>query len=366
MSTANILKTVIENRTLKKIVLSKPADKSVLKTAGSLFVGKDGIYMQLETFLRDGKVLHRNVKAEFAPNEIESLFENYNQADIITDNGNCQILKSSKGKIHIVNNIKESVSTELKTHDKTKNYFLDGSEPFLRELGLNQNRAKFRQINRFLELVDDIELPQTLNVYDLCCGKSYLTFALYHYLYNIKNKNVTMFGVDLKQDVIKYCTSVAENLNFEHLKFVYGDIENYTFPVPPDMVISLHACDTATDIVLAAGIKNGAKVILSTPCCQHELMSAIESEELKFITQYGILKQKLCDAATDALRCKLLEIAGYDATAIEFIDPDDTPKNILLRAVKRDKPIDREKLVEEYNKACELLGAEIYLGKLIH
>jgi len=247
--------------------LSKPADKTVLKIAGSLFVGKDGIYMQLETFLRDGKVLHRNVKAEFAPNEIESLFENYNQADIITENGNCQILKSSKGKIHIVNNIKEAESTELKPHDKEKNYFLDGSEPFLRELGLNQNRAKFRQINRFLELVDDINLPQTLNVYDLCCGKSYLTFALYHYLSSIKNKNVTMFGVDLKQDVISYCTSVAEKLGFENLKFVYGDIEDYTFPVPSDMVISLHACDTATDVVLAAGIKNGAKVILSTPCC---------------------------------------------------------------------------------------------------
>lgn len=373
-----IIKDVINNRKLKKIVFSKPIDKLIIKTVGLLFVKDGEIYMQFETFMKDGKAIHKNIAISNCIDTITSMIENeYNQTDIITISGSCNILRSKKGKIHIVNNIINSDSVEIKTHNKTKNRLLDGKEKFLYELGISdingrvndKRQAKFKQINRFLELVDDISPDDdNLTIYDLCCGKSYLTFAVYHYFTEIKNRNLTMYGVDLKCEVIDKCNEIAEKIGYHGLKFICADVNEYIIETTPDIVISLHACDIATDIVLAKAIRSNAKIILSTPCCHHEMSKQIVSDELKFITQYGILKQKLCDTATDALRCKRLEIEGYKVEAVELIDPDETPKNVMIRAVKHKRQLSEaqiSKLKKEYDDACRLLNVEPYLNKIL-
>lgn len=372
-----IIESVIESEILEKIVLSKPLDKSIIKTVCKPFKKDDKLFIQAETFLKDGKAIHLNIAAaESAEKLTEIIMNGYSQADIITISGNCQILISKKGKTHIVNHITAGENkAEIGTHDRHKRHLLDGSEAFLRLLGISDDtgtvidrrRAKFRQINRFLELVSDIydKLPceGVLTVCDLCCGKSYLTFAVYHYLTNMKNRTVKMYGVDLKPDVIEFCTEVADELKYDGLEFIRGDISKFAPPNSPDLIVSLHACDIATDLVLAAGIRQKATVILSTPCCHHEMMNQIKCDELSFITSQLILKQKLCDAATDALRCLRLEIEGYAVNAVELIDPDETPKNVMIRAVRTSEP--RPELRKSYDAACRLLGVSPYLDKIL-
>ena len=374
-----IINEVIKNKTLKKIIFSKPTDKSVLKTTGMLFDKSGEVYLQLETFTTDGKAHHKNAALGECVDLIVSMAESeYSQTDIITTAGNCNIMRSKKGKLHIVNNIKSGGEADIKSHNKAKLHMLIGDEPFLYELGISdkngrvydKKQAKFKQINRFLELVENVsEIGDSLTIYDLCCGKSYLTFAVYHYFTAIKNRAVTMYGVDLKRDVIEKCSAIAEKLGYHGLKFVCGDVSKFAIETKPDMVISLHACDIATDIVLAKAVMSGAEIILSTPCCHHEMAGQINSKELNFITDYGILKQKLCYAATDALRCKRLEIENYKVDAVELIDPDETPKNVMIRAVKSAKPLPntkRAKLIREYNEACTLLNVSPYLATLIN
>jgi SAM-dependent methyltransferase len=199
-------------------------------------------------------------------------------------------------------------------------------------------QAKFRQINKFVEHIDAIKdkLPKdNINVYDLCCGKSYLSFAVYHYFKNILNMNIQMICVDLKSDVIEYCANTAKRLGFDEMQFICGDIMKYNMNLKPHLVISLHACDIATDIVLNKASENGADVILSTPCCHHELNHTINCEALSFVTKHSMLRQKMCDALTDSLRLLKLESEGYKVEALELIDPEDTPNNIMLRAIKK-------------------------------
>jgi hypothetical protein len=251
-----------------------------------------------------------------------------------------------------------------KGNNKEKKYILNGSEPFLKYLEVSdkngrvydKKQSKFRQINRFLELVRDVEkyLPNDeIRICDLCCGKSYLSFAVYHYFSEIKKMKVSMTGVDLKSDVIKHCSQVAKDLGYSGLEFVEGDITKYQTDVAPQLVVSLHACDTATDIVLDKAIEWGTDVILSTPCCHHELNHTLNCPELDFIAKHSMLRQKLCDAATDALRLKKLQAEGYEVSAVELVDPDDTPKNILLRAVKKNDG--NPAALEEYKTARAFL-----------
>jgi SAM-dependent methyltransferase len=220
-----------------------------------------------------------------------------------------------------------------------------------------------------LEIISDVEdnILKTNDLYilDLCCGKSYLSFAVYYYFSKLKGYNVTMDCVDLKADVIQYCAQVAESLNYTGLHFIAGDIRDFPVRRTPDLTVSLHACDIATDIVLAKGIDSGSRVIISTPCCHHEMMHQLKptGNYTDFLLEHSILKQKLADAATDALRCKVLEINGYDVTALELIDPEETPKNVLIRGVKRNK-INEEKVNKlkiEYNTICDILGIAPYL-----
>ena len=376
-----ILTYVIENKTLQKITLSKPSDSSILRATARLMEIKGHLHLSLELFLSDNKTKHINIPAKEAVSYIcELIPTQYKQMNITTASGNCEVRVSKKGKISVIDHIKKGIVDQVDlNHNRKKQYIIPDHEPvdFLIALDVqdskghifDKKRAKFRQINRFLEIISDVEdnILKTNDLYilDLCCGKSYLSFAVYYYFSKLKGYNVTMDCVDLKADVIQYCAQVAENLNYTGLHFIAGDIRDFPVQRTPDLTVSLHACDIATDIVLAKGIDSGSRVILSTPCCHHEMMHQLKptGNYTDFLLEHSILKQKLADAATDALRCKVLEINGYDVTALELIDPEETPKNVLIRGVKRNK-INEEKVKQlkaEYNTICDILGITPYL-----
>ncbi len=351
-----ILVAAHQKGVLKKAVLSKPSDPAVVKAVLTSKLISGRRMLQLETFRTDNKALHKNIAPEDGA-ALATLLADFSQVNVLTDVGECELKRSKSGTVTLLGEKKLSVALSgarekapTMGNDHKKQYILTGNEPFLMLLGVSdrggrvydKKQAKFRQINRFLEHIRDIlrYLPDqgTLYVCDLCCGKSYLSFAAYHYLHVILGRHVIMNGVDLKPDVIEYCNDVSEMLGFEGLTFHCGDIGAYAPEVAPSLVISLHACDTATDLVLENAVRWGARVILSTPCCHHELNHTINCPELSFITRHSMLRQKLCDAATDALRLTMLASFGYGVDALELIDPEETPKNIMLRAVKKTSP----------------------------
>ncbi len=362
---AKILISAARKQLLKKAVLSKPLAESNSVRAVITLKSIGGTYaLQVEFFRSDNKVTHENVKLDSgnASIRIAELIAEFAQFNIITTVGSCELKRSASGKETLIGGEKLDRAIEKggvviapSGNNKEKNHILTGKEPFLIALGVSdkngrphdKKRPKLRQINRFLEYVRDYEkhLPnnEELTVCDLCCGKSYLSFAVYHYFANVKCRKIKMIGVDLKQDVIDYCNSVARSVCFDGLSFVCGDVAAFEPTELPQLVVSLHACDTATDLVLQKAVKWKAKVILSTPCCHHEMNHKLNCPSLSFIAEHSMLKQKFCDAATDALRLKMLESEGYSTEAVELVDPDDTPKNILLRAVLTGKQSERSK-----------------------
>lgn len=386
----SIFSDILERGILKKAVFSKSCDKNIAKLVISPFShSSKEVMLSLETFGTDNKAIRKN--AEYSPDIlVKNAREGFRQVNVFTTAGDIEIRRSKSDSIHISGKLsKDAERAELKGHNGEKKYIIDPSRDvsFLYELGLSdkngrihdKKQAKFRQINRFLEIVRDIEdkLPtdRPAVIYDLCCGKSYLTFAVYYYFTVIKKRELHMFGVDLKADVIEYCNAAAARQGFESLKFISGNINEYIPPERPDMVISLHACDIATDIVLANAIKWNAGVILSTPCCHHEMSKQLSMkvdnaplrDSLGFILQSPMLKQKLCDTLTDALRVKRLSSCGYDVTTLELIDPDETPKNLMIRAVLDPKKDDAKKKSEldEYRRLCLELGVSPYLEGLL-
>ena len=373
--------------TLKKVVLTKPQKESGLTRAVLTAVQLRGEgHLQLETFHTDNKVKHQNLPLSATAEEtVEALLPTlslFSHVNLLTTAGDCELLRAKSGKVTLLRGeaLSRALASEPDTaptatagNDRTKAHILSGNEPFLRALDVSdkngrvydKKQAKFRQINRFLELLRDVEkhLPATgtLYVLDLCCGKSYLSFAVYHYLSTVCGREVVMEGVDLKSDVVESCNHVATTLGFDGLRFYCQDVALFT-PAREtvDLVVSLHACDIATDLVLNQAIRHGAKVILSTPCCHHELNHTLNCPTLSFIAEHSMLRQKLCDAATDALRLKLLESRGYDVAALELIDPEETPKNIMLRAIYNEKKPQtvREKATLEYEEAKRFLLGE--------
>ena len=369
---------LFESNALKKIVLSKPDASDEIKSILSPKVISNERALQLETFSKDNKAYHRNIKGDYVK-ELLELFAKYSQINAVSTLGDAQYMRSKSGKESLigVNKIKdklqngEVISTQDTENNKQKNYILNGSEDFLKKLGVSDEngrirdkmQAKFRQINRFIEHIEAIraKLPsKEINIYDLCCGKSYLSFAVYHYFKNTLNMQVNMVCVDLKADVIEYCSNLAKRIGFDSMEFVCGDIIAYEMKYKPHLVISLHACDIATDIVLNKASENGADVILSTPCCHHELNHTLNCPTLEFVARHSMLRQKMCDALTDALRLLKLESEGYKVDALELIDPEDTPKNIMLRAIKKKKTDTSklEELKEEYRRIKGFLLGE--------
>lgn len=369
--------------TLKKAVFSKPASPEIKKSVLLLKDISGKTLLQAEDFYSDNKAKHRNIALEGSSAAIGEMIIGYSQINLITTAGECSLMRSKSGKVTLIDGVKlekalfsdgEGVQAFKKitpsANNKKKQYILNGDEPFLKLLEVSdkngrvydKKQAKFRQINRFLELVRDVEdkLPKgRIRICDLCCGKSYLSFAVYHYFAVIKGYEVKMTGVDLKGDVIEYCSDVAKRLGFDGLEFICGDVSLYDTDDKVNMVVSLHACDIATDIVIGKALDWQADVILSTPCCHHEMNRLLDCESLKFIADYSMLRQKLCDAATDALRLKLMEANGYDVCALELIDPEETPKNIMLRGIRRsgfDKNSDRARaLYKEYEEIYKFL-----------
>ena len=375
--TAELILLSSDAHILKKAVFSKPCKSEIIRSVATLKAIKGQTVIQIESFLSDNKASHKNISAYSTDAEAElcALIGDFRQVNIITTVGECEYRRSASGNDTVLGGDKLRAAVEngakkleLSGNDKKKNYILDGSEKFLILLGVSDKNGrphdkklpKLRQINRFLEYVRDTEkhLPAEgdLHICDLCCGKSYLSFAVYYYFTAIKGRRVVMTGVDLKPDVMEYCNAAAKKLGFNGLRFICGDVSKFKPDTLPSLVLSLHACDTATDLVLNKASEWRARVVLSTPCCHHELNHKINCPDLSFVTAHSMLRQKLCDAATDALRLKKLESEGYSVEAVELVDPDDTPKNILLRAIlTREK---NEKALEEYMRARKYLLGE--------
>lgn len=303
------------------------------------------------------KELHENLKKSKALLRIDQwLREDFRQLQLESGKGTVNALSSKKGKITVKekkNKCTESICrTEEErrqelSHNRKKKYILEAGKPvdFLIDLGVmtpegkivNSRYDKFRQINRFLEFIEDI-LPRLakdreVTILDFGCGKSYLTFAMYYYLHELKQYDVKIIGLDLKEDVIEHCSRLGKKYGYEKLYFYQGDIASYEGVEQVDMVVTLHACDTATDFALAKAVNWGASVILSVPCCQHELNRQISNEALAPVFSYGVLKERMAALMTDGLRAQMLEHAGYDTQILEFIDMEHTPKNLLIRAV---------------------------------
>ncbi len=350
-----LLLASVSARTFQKAIFSKPQASDEIKTVltWKQIGGKD--VLQAERFCTDNKAKHENLPAE-ASDALTDLILSHGQINLFTTAGSCELRRSKKSdKVTLIggDKLKKALdapvreTVEPSTNNREKHRILCGSEPFLIALGVSdkngrihdKKQAKFRQINRFLELIRDClsTLPAegTLRICDLCCGKSYLSFAAYHYFANVLGRTVRMTGVDLKPDVVEHCSRVARDLHFDGLEFLCRDVSAYDADEKVHLVISLHACDIATDLVLERAVAWEADVILSTPCCHHELNHAINCAPLSFIAEHSMLRQKLCDAATDALRLKFLESKGYAVCALELIDPEETPKNIMLRGLRR-------------------------------
>ncbi len=337
---------------LKNITFHSPERGEMLKAKAKLISVGGGAVLQIETFLTEGRVKQKNIKfSEISP-YFEQLFDYYKKADLNDDGGSASVMISKKGTVTLIKkgNIGEGERKNgTSENNKVKKYLLDGNEKFLHALGVSDEngrvhdkmQSKFRQICRFAEYIADAEKKLStaadgeLYVCDLCCGKSYLSFAAYHVLTEVCGRSVIMDCVDLKKSVMDYCSDIAEKCGMKGMYFHAMNIADFEARRAPNLVISLHACDIATDIVLEFAVKNKAEIILATPCCHHQMYNEMNCPPLSFITDYSMLKQKLASAATDALRLLMLESEGYKTDATELIDPEDTPKNIMLRGVRR-------------------------------
>ena len=358
-------------------ILSGPRGKDgILKVKVRPLLKKDTLLFQLEIF-RGNQAFHKNLAAEEAAEEMFLIMKEMKQLQIETKKQTCTALVSRKGKATIKTKQRKTPAKMVNLqHNRKKRYILEEGipVPFLVDLGvmtpegmiIRSHYDKFRQINRFLEFIEDV-LPR-LNrerentILDFGCGKSYLTFAMYHYLHQIKRIPIRIIGLDLKKDVIARCSLLAEKYGYDRLAFYYGDIADYEGVDQVDMVVTLHACDTATDYALAKAVHWGAKVILSVPCCQHELNRQMKNELLKPVLQYGVIRERMAALYTDALRAELLEREGYRTQVLEFISMEHTPKNLLIRAVKDGK---RKENQEQIQRIQEFLQVDLTLARLL-
>lgn len=365
------------NEELDQLILSNSRDQdrgTKVKVRPVLIKGE---LLFQETLYKGTQVFHENFGAEEMISRLEEHLQDlFKQGEIKGRKEEVTVLVSKKGKMTIkrrknagagadksgkipcADKNAEILGNKLETkedfrvnlqHNRTKQYILMEGKPvdFLVGLGVQtpdgkvtKNRYdKFRQINRYLEFIEDVleELPgdRTIRIIDFGCGKSYLTFAMYYYLHELQGRDIQVTGLDLKMDVINHCNQLAEKLHYDNLHFEHGDISSYEGADAVDMVVTLHACDTATDYALEKAVKWGASVIMAVPCCQHEINKQIKNEVLQPVLKYGIIKERMSALITDALRANLLEQQGYDTQILEFIDMEHTPKNILIRAVKR-------------------------------
>ena len=354
---------------LYQIIISNPQKTSeISKVKVRPVMLKESIVFQVTEY-KGAQVFHENYEKSQLIEKIEVyLKEQLKQMELTSTSMQATVLISKKGKITIK---KKQMQTEKKvdlSHNKAKKYILQEGTlvPFLVDLGVQtkegkivrSNYDKFRQINRYLEFIADIMpiLPKDrcINIIDFGCGKSYLTFALYYYMKILCDRDIQVIGLDLKEKVIEDCNKLAKRYGYDKLKFVTGDVSTYTGEGEVDMVVTLHACDTATDYAIEKAIKWGAKVIFTVPCCQHEVNMQIKNENLQPILKYGLIKERVSALLTDAIRANLLEEAGYQVQVMEFIDMEHTPKNILIRAVKEKEKKEKDTGIKELTETLHI------------
>lgn len=343
--------TELLNEGAQRIILSKPAAKQQLYRKAVL-ERKGGAkeYWQLAKYT-EKQVFHENVEPAALPAAAAALAgDTFMQLNAWTPAAEYNIMLSRKGQMTVRKSARSVPADETHGagHDRKKQYLLpEGTVvPPLVDMGVftpdgrivKAMYDKYRQINRFLEIIDDAikdAPPKRLNIIDFGCGKSYLTFLVYYYLTAVRGIEVQMVGLDLKAEVIEHCNTAAARYGYTGLTFALGDINGYAAPFAVDMVLTLHACDTATDHALFNAVQWGARMIFSVPCCQHELNAQMQPESLTLLGRYGIIQERFAALATDAIRGRLLEYCGYKTQLLEFIDFAHTPKNILIRAVRR-------------------------------
>lgn len=378
MSDLQSLFTDCLNETLIRVILSNPSSKDgVIKICARPMLKNKSLLFQIEEYTKT-QVFHKNLTAGDASSyltgklssDTSSQTASFKNALVETKSFTANVLVSKKGTITIKKKMNASPKqTKISlSHNRKKKYILEEGipVPFLIDLGvmtqngniINAHYDKFRQINRFLEYIEDIlpSLPtgHELRILDFGCGKSYLTFAIYYYLKVLKGYPVRITGLDLKEDVIRHCNELAVKYGYDKLEFLCGDIAYYDGCSQVDMVVTLHACDTATDYALAKAVGWGAKVILSVPCCQHELNKQMKNDLLSPVLHYGILKERMAALITDGLRAQILEANGYRTQILEFIDMAHTPKNLLIRAVYNGHCADNKAQINELLAAFDV------------
>lgn len=378
MSDLQSLFTDCLNETLIRVILSNPSSKDgVIKICARPMLKNKSLLFQIEEYTKT-QVFHKNLTAGDASSyltgklssDTSSQTASFKNALVETKSFTANVLVSKKGTITIKKKMNASPKqTKISlSHNRKKKYILEEGipVPFLIDLGvmtqngniINAHYDKFRQINRFLEYIEDIlpSLPtgRELRILDFGCGKSYLTFAIYYYLKVLKGYPVRITGLDLKEDVIRHCNELAVKYGYDKLEFLCGDIAYYDGCSQVDMVVTLHACDTATDYALAKAVGWGAKVILSVPCCQHELNKQMKNDLLSPVLHYGILKERMAALITDGLRAQILEANGYRTQILEFIDMAHTPKNLLIRAVYNGHCADNKAQINELLAAFDI------------
>lgn len=373
---------------LYQMILSNPRDKNgVFKIKIRPVMVKGRLLFQ-QTKYEGTKVFHENLDRDAAiRNIVDALERNFKQCEVSHQGCKAVILVSRKGRMTINKRIMEAkeqaaAGRAIKlAHNRKKQYILEEGVPvpFLIDLGVQTEEGrvvrarydKFKQINRFLEFIEDI-LPtlseeNTVHIIDFGCGKSYLTFAMYYYLHDLRGYDVEITGLDLKEDVISKCNALSRKYGYDKLHFIRGDIAEYEEQSTVDMVVTLHACDTATDYALAKAVGWGAKVILAVPCCQHEVNRQIHNEALSPLLKYGIIKERFSALVTDALRANLLEAAGYETNILEFIDMEHTPKNLLIRAVRKshDDGNKQQRVRQDADEVMRLLNIDPAIKRLV-
>lgn len=329
--------------------------------------------------LTEKQAFHAHIALESAAKELESLFSGFSQINAWNESFEFTARLSKKGRLLTGRHACSKVPTRAEGQNRAKTYLLEEKRivPPLVDMGVMTPSGeikkamydKFKQINRFLEFIDEIikdHSLETLNIIDFGCGKSYLTFIVYYYFTEIRHMRINMTGVDLKADVIEFCSSLSEKYGYSNLKFVMGDIANFRDGEPIDMVISLHACDTATDYAIYNAIKRNAKFILSVPCCQHELAKSADLSAMPVFDDDGILRERVSALLTDGLRGQLITACGYKTRLMEFVDLSHTPKNLLIRARKTTLPDEtRLRALETAESTLNLLGTEQTLHRLL-
>ena len=365
------------NESLERILMSNPTDSGkISRSRIRPLLMKGRLVFQAEE--QAGKqAFHRNLDRDEAADYVTGLLDgSFRQAEIASGLGKALILVSRKGKVTVkvkqnprparilsAGNLasREPERAVLLSHNRKKHYILEEGipVPFLVDLGVmtkegrvvNSRYDKYRQINRFLEFIEDIlpnlDQDRESTIIDFGCGKSYLTFAMYYYLKELKGYPVRIIGLDLKEDVIEHCSRLGRQYGYEGLSFCHGDIASFEGVEKVDMVVTLHACDLATYYALEKAVNWGARVILSVPCCQHELNGQMENSLLRPVLQYGLIKERMAALYTDAIRAQVLEYRGYRTQILEFIDMEHTPKNILIRAVRQGKKRDNGLQIRE-------------------